>query len=84
METSGHGDGAGQLDFAVACWMVPGRLAACFCSFVECLELDLGLGCCLLDGTRLPAFVECFSSRMLLWVVAAASKCVASEVFICR
>ena len=79
METSGHGDGAGQLDFAVACWMVPGRLAACFCGM-----LGAGLGCCLLDGTRLPAFVECFSSRMLLWVVAAASKCVASKVFICR
>lgn len=79
METSGHGDGAGQLDFAVACWMVPGRLAACFCGM-----LGAGLGCCLLDGTWLPAFVECFSSRMLLWVVAAASKCVASKVFICR
>ena len=53
-----------ELDFAVACWMVPGRLAACFCGM-----LGAGLGCCLLDGTRLPAFVECFSSRMLLWVV---------------
>jgi len=82
VETSGirtWSSRAGQLDFAVACWMVPGRLAACFCGM-----LGAGLGCCLLDGTRLPAFVECFSSRMLLWVVAAASKCVASEVFICR
>ena len=67
----------------LAGWCLGAWLPA-FCSFVECLELDLGLGCCLLDGTRLPAFVECFSSRMLLWVVAAASKCVASEVFICR
>ena len=58
---------------------VTGRLAASFCGM-----LGAGLGYCLLDGTRLPAFVECFSSRMLLWVVAAASKCVASEVFICR
>ena len=90
METSGHGDGAGQLDFAVACWMwmVPGRLGAWLPAFVVLWNAwswtwDL-IGCCLLDGTRLPAFVECFSSRMLLWVVTAASKYVASEVFICR
>ena len=76
---SGHGAAwiagdleTGVLDFVVACWMVPVRLAACFCGM-----LGAGLGCCLLDGTRAPGY-------LLLWVVAAASKCVASKVFICR
>ena len=66
METSGHGDGAGQLDFAVACWMVPGRLAACF---VECLELDFAVACWMVPGYLLlwNAFpVECFCGLWLL------------------
>ena len=49
METSGHGDGAGQLDFAVACWMwmVPGRLGAWLPAFVvlwNAWRLGAGLG----------------------------------------
>jgi len=67
VETSGHG--AGQLDFVVACWMVPVRLAACFCGM-----LGAGLGCCLLDGAWAPGYlllwnafpVECFCGLWLL------------------
>jgi len=57
----------------LAGWCLGAWLPA-FCSFVECLELDLGLGCCLLDGAWAPGYlllwnafpVECFCGLWLL------------------
>ena len=64
METSGHGDGAGQLDFAVACWMwmVPGRLGAWLPAFVvlwNAWRLGAGLGTWLLLAGWYPATCFC-------------------------
>ena len=67
METSGHGDGAGQLDFAVACWMwmVPGRLGAWLPAFVvlwNACRLGAGLG--LLAGLLDPGCGWCLSASV--------------------